>query len=44
MVIGIIGIVKSRERSILVFVAAALGVLVVVLLLIIGIGELLVSQ
>ena len=44
MVIGIIGIVKSKERSILVFVAAALGVLVVVLVLIIGIGELLVSQ
>jgi hypothetical protein len=44
MVIGIIGIVKSKERSILVFVATALGVLVVVLVLIIAIGELLVSQ
>ena len=44
MVIGIMSIVKSKERSVLVYVATALGVLVVVLVLIIGIGELLVSQ
>ena len=44
MVIGSIGIVKRKERSILVFVATALGALVVVLVLIIVIGELLVSQ
>ena len=44
MVIGIMSIVKSKERSVLVYVATALGVLVVVLVLIIGIGELLVKQ
>jgi len=44
MVIGITGIVKSKERSILVIVATALGGLAVVLVLIIAIGELLVSQ
>ena len=44
MVIGIIGIVKSKERSILVFVATALGVLVAVFVLILGIDELLASH
>jgi hypothetical protein len=43
MVIGIIGIVKSKERSILVFIATALGVLGVFALLI-AVGELLVPQ
>ena len=44
MVIGIISIVKSKERSIFVFIATALGGLACVLVLIIGVGELLVSQ
>ncbi len=44
MVIGIIGIVKSKERSAFVFVATALGVLVVVLVLIMEIGELVALQ
>jgi len=40
MVVGVIGIVKSKERSILVFIAAALGVVA----LVIGVGQFLIPQ